>query len=99
MNSVQAKVNRAEQRTVNHELFLKLLAYKFIDIEARSRRCNFVIHGLADSKNKRLDDKLQECMWNEMGIDSGDLFVHRTHRLVRYTRINRDKIPITPKGL
>ena len=81
MNSVQAKVDRAEQHTVNHELFLKVLAYKSIDIEARSRRCNLVIHGLAESKNERLDDKLQEFMWNEMGIDSDDLFVHRIHRL------------------
>ena len=53
MNSVQAKVDRAEQRTVNHELFFKVLAYKSIDIEVRSRRCNLVIDGLAESKNER----------------------------------------------
>ena len=53
MNSVQAKVDRAEQRTVNHELFSKVLAYKAIDIEVRSRRCNLVIDGLAENKNER----------------------------------------------
>ena len=59
-----------------------------------------MIHGLAESKNERLGDKLQEFMWNEMGIDSDDLFVNTVSiDWVRYTRQNRDKIPITQKGL
>ena len=50
MNSVHSKIDKVEQRTVNHDMFLKVLAYKSIDIEARSRRCNLVFYGLAESK-------------------------------------------------
>ena len=81
MNSVQAKINNVEQQTVNHELFLKVLAYKSIDIEARSRRCNLVFHGLAEGKNEKLAEVLRDFMWNELGIDSDDLYIDRYHRL------------------
>ena len=81
MSSLQSKIDKTEQRTVNHELLLKVLAYKSIDIEARSRRCNLVIHGLAESKNERLSEILHEFMWSELGIDSDDLYIDRFHRL------------------
>ena len=60
MDSVQPKVDRVEQRTVNHEQFLKVLAYKSIDIEAQSRRHNLLIHGLAECKHECLSDVLRD---------------------------------------
>lgn len=81
IDSVKAKVNSVEQRTVNHEQLLKVLAYKSIDIEARSRRNNLIIHGLAESNNECLSDTLHEFLWNELGVDSEDLYINRYHRL------------------
>lgn len=81
LNSVQAKIDSAERRTVNHDLFLKVLAYKSIDLEARSRRCNLVFHGLSESKNENLSDVMRDFIWYEIGIDSDDLYIHRFHRL------------------
>ena len=49
-NSVQ--VNQVNLRMNRHEVLLKLLAYKSIDSEARSRRRNLVFHGLAEIKNE-----------------------------------------------
>ena len=63
LNSVQVKVDSEEQRTVNHELFLKVMAYKSIDIEARSRRCNLIFHGLSESTNENLSDEMRNFMW------------------------------------
>ena len=81
LNSLKVKVDSAEQRTVNHELFLKVLAYKSIDIEARSRRCNLIFHGLSESTNENLSDEMRNFMWYEMGLTYDDFYIHRVHRL------------------
>lgn len=81
MSNVQVKVEHIESRTATHDLFLKVLAYKSIDIEARSRRCNLIFHGLAENKDENLPDKLSEFLWKEMCIDSDDLYIGRVHRL------------------
>lgn len=81
MSNVQVKVEHIESRTATHDLFLKVLAYKSIDIEARSRRCNLIFHGLAENKDENLPDKLNEFLWQEMCIDSDELYIGRVHRL------------------
>ena len=60
-----------------HELFLNLLAYKSIDSEARSRRRNLVFHGLAEI----VTQKLGKFLWEEMSIDTDDLYIEQVHRL------------------
>ena len=78
-NSVQ--VNQVNLRMNRHELLLKLLAYKSIDSDARSRRRNLVFHGLAEIKNEDCLYKLGEFLWEEMSIDIDDLYIERLHRL------------------
>ena len=78
-NSVQ--VNQVNFRMNRHDLLLKLLAYKSIDSEARSRRRNLVFHGLAEIKNEDCSHKLGEFLWEEMSIDIDDLCIERLHRL------------------
>lgn len=97
MSSVQAKMNNVEQQTVNHDLFLKVLAYKSIDIEARSRRCNLVFHGLAEGKNENLSEILSTFMWNELGIDSEDLYIDRYHRLGSLYKAKQRQRTDTPR--
>ena len=96
INSVQSKVDMVEQRSVNHETFLKLLAYKSIDIEARSRRCNLFFHGLKESKNENLAGKLQDFMWGEMGLDSDDFIMDRFHRLGSFHKAKQRQGTDTP---
>ena len=81
LNSLQVKVDSEEQRTVNHDLFLKVLAYKSIDNEARSRRCNLIFHGLSESTNENLSDEMRNFMWYEMGLTYDDFYIHHVHRL------------------
>ena len=81
LKSLQVKVDSTDQGKVNHELFLKVLAYKSFDIEARSRRCNLVFHGMSESKNENLSDEMRNFMWYEMGLTYDDFYIHRVHRL------------------
>ena len=96
INSIQSKVDVVEQRTVNHELFLKVLAYKSIDIEARSRRCNLIFHGLKESKNENLAGKLEDFLWQELCIDSNDLLIDRYHRLGSFDKAKQRQRTDTP---
>lgn len=97
VNFVQTKIDKVEQRTVNHDQFLKVLAYKSIDMEARSRRCNLVVHGLAESKNERLHEILRDFLWDEMGIDSDDLLINRFHRLGSLYKVKTRQNTDTPR--
>ena len=49
-------------RLNGHEQFLKLLAYKSIDNEARSRRRNLLFHGLAENKGEDCSAKLSDFL-------------------------------------
>ena len=98
INSVQFKVDMVEQRSVNHETFLELFAYKSIDIEARSRRCNLVFHGLKESKNENLASKLQDFMWGEMGLDSDDFIMGRFFRLGSFHKAKQTQGTDNPTG-
>ena len=48
LNSVHARVVNIENQNTEQSCFLKVLAYKSIDLEARSRRKNLVFHGLTE---------------------------------------------------
>lgn len=52
MNATKVQVEHISRRADNHEQCLKVLAYKSIDLEARSRRNNLLFHGLAERKMK-----------------------------------------------
>ena len=54
MKQTCSQINHMNARMNGHEQFLKLIAYKSIDSEARSRRRNLIFHGLAEMKNEDL---------------------------------------------
>lgn len=97
MNTVQGKVNSIENRMDGHELFLKTLAYKSIDLEARSRRRNLLFHGLAECRNEKLTELLRDFMWKEMGVDSDDLYIERVHRLGSFHKAKMRQNTDNPK--
>ena len=76
-----SKVEHMNTRMSTHDNFFRLLAYKSIDIEARSRRKNLIFHGLAESKNENCKEVLRDFLWNEMGLDLEDFYIERVHRL------------------
>ena len=52
LSTVNARAEHVENQTLSHELVLKILAYKSIDIEARLQRCNLLFHGLAENRSE-----------------------------------------------
>ena len=92
VNQASSQINHMNTRLNGHEQFLKLLAYKSIDNEARSRRRNLLFHGLAENKGEDCSAKLSDFLWEEMGIDSDDLYVERVHRLGPLQRA-RKRVP------
>lgn len=76
-----SKVDHMNIRMDNHEQFLQLLAYKSIDIEARSRRRNLLFHGLAENRNEDCSKIIREFLWDTMSIDTDDYYIDRVHRL------------------
>ncbi|MEW8548173.1 MAG: hypothetical protein AB2693_32115 [Candidatus Thiodiazotropha sp.] len=97
LSTVQTKVNFIERRADSHELLLKALAYKSIDIEARSRRHNLLFHGLAENKNEKLTDLMRDFLWQEMGLDIEDLYIDRMHRLGSYFKAKQKQNTDNPR--
>lgn len=81
VTQTSSKVDHMNMRVDNHEQFLKLLAYKSIDIEARSRRRNLLFHGLAEHRNENCAAIVRDFLWDEMGLDADD-FLHRARASV-----------------
>lgn len=81
VSQTSSQVNHINTRVSNHEQFLRLLAYKSIDIEARSRRRNLLFHGLAENRNENCSNLIREFLWDQMGIDADDYYIERVHRL------------------
>lgn len=52
LTGMNDKVNKVIQTTNRQTDFLKALAYKSIDIEARSRRNNLIFRGLSENKGE-----------------------------------------------
>ena len=70
-----------ENQNSEQNRFLKVLAYKSIDIEARSRRKNLLFHGLNEHRSEDCYQVLRDFLWAEMGLDSDDLGIERVHRI------------------
>ena len=99
MNATKAQVEVITRRADSHEQCLKVLAYKSIDLEARSRTNNLLFHGLAESKNENCIELLRDFLWNEMGIDIDEYYVERAHSLgslYRARQRNQDRNPRRP---
>ena len=99
MNATKAQVEVITRRADSHEQCLKVLAYKSIDLEARSRRNNLLFHWLAESKNENCIELLRDFLRNEMGIDLDEYYVERAHRLgslYKARQRNQDRNPRRP---
>lgn len=76
-----AKVVRLEESSSKHNEQLKILTYKSIDLEARSRRNNLLFHGLADMRNENSRELIMEFLENELNLDPNFIPIERAHRL------------------
>ena len=60
---------------------LKTLAYKSIDLEARSRRNNLVFWGLIENYHENCFDIIRDLIQRHLDINAGEMYMARAHRL------------------
>lgn len=82
---LHTKVQCIEKQITEHQARLNLLEYKSLDQEARNRRNNLIIGGIAEMKNENCYDTIAMFLKNELGIDPCPP-TPRVHRLGRYNR-------------
>ena len=62
---------------------IKLLEYRSIDIEARSRRRNILFKGIAENRRENCFEVVRDFIHGRLNIDR-DMYLERAHRLGRY---------------
>ena len=84
------KLSEMSSVMVSQEERMRLLEYKSIELESRSRRNNVLFYGLQESRQSR---QMQDCkrmlcefLSEEMGITVNESVMSRAHRLGRYNQ-------------
>lgn len=80
---MKKRVSEVENVVKSHEERLKLLEYRSIDIEARSRRKNLLFKGLPENRNENCFEEVRRFISEKLNIDN-DMYLERAHRLGRY---------------
>ena len=86
---MQHKMEQFVQVTNNHTDFLKTLAYRSIDMEARSRRNNLTFRRLSENRCENCFSLIRDFISNHLDIDSGQMYLARTHRLGSFSPARR----------
>ena len=81
MASTREKADNVEKRVDIHERKLRMLSYKSIDLEARSRRNNLIFWGITERGNRQCDTLILSFMADEMRIDCAGMVIDRAHML------------------
>ena len=79
--NVGEKVTEVVKTTNRNTDMLKTLAYKSIDIEARSRRNNLIFWGLVENYSENCFDLVRQFIKNELDLDADRMYLTRAHRL------------------
>ena len=74
-------LNCVIQSTNKNTDMLKTLAYKSIDLEARSRRNNLIFWGLAENVRENCFAVIRDFIKNELDLDADKMYLARAHRL------------------
>lgn len=83
MCGLNDKLNQVIQVTNFQTDFMKSIAYKSIDMEARSRRNNLVFRGFLENTGEDCIQLIRDFLQNRLAIDSRHIYIARAHRLGR----------------
>lgn len=73
----------SEQANDTHDQ-VKLLRYKSIDAEARSRRSNLIFRNIPEQLNEDPIAVIKNFLGDKLELDPDEIYIHRAHRLGRY---------------
>ena len=83
------RLSKIETVIKSHEDRIRLIEYKSIDLEARSRRNNILFYGLSESRNEDCKNIVIDNLRNELNITIQESDISRAHRLGRYERTKK----------
>ena len=86
MPPVHEKIDVLENCVDIHDRKIKMLSYRSLDLEARSRRNNLVFRGLADIQNEDCKKVIVTFIQEELETDISVDDIARAHRLGSLTR-------------
>ena len=78
------RLSKVESVVKSQEDRIRLLEYKSIDLEARSRRNNILFYGLSESRNEDCKGIIIDKLRQELDIAISEADISRAHRLGRY---------------
>ena len=81
--NLNSKVSKIETVLKSQHDRLKLLEYRSLDIEARSRRRNLLFKGIPEDRRENCFDLARHFISDELKIDR-DMYLERAHRLGRF---------------
>lgn len=83
--SLFSRVDTIENTICDYDLRMKLLEYKSIDIEARSRRNNLIFGGIPEQRDENCVSRIADFLRQHLQIDPCPS-IPRAHRLGRFKR-------------
>ena len=82
----QKHISKLDSVVISFEDRIKILEYKSIDLEARSRRNNVLFHGLMEARNEDCRALVCQFIGDQFDIIVDELEVSRAQRIGRYNR-------------
>ena len=82
------KSDTVEEKVDFHTNQLKVLSYRSIDLEARSRRNNLVFWGISERSPRNCVSLIQSFLTKEMRLDDTGMVIDRAHRLGAVNRMH-----------
>jgi len=81
MYEMNDKMGQVTETTNAQTEFLKTLAYKSVDMEARSRRNNVIFRGLSENYGENCVQIITDFLQNHLDFDPHHIYIARAHRL------------------
>ena len=82
----QKHISKLDSVVLSYEERIKMLEYKSIDLEARSRRNILLFRGLMEARNEDCRALVCQFICDQFDIIVDELKVSRAHRIGRYNR-------------
>ena len=80
----QRRISKIESVVKSYDDRIRLLEYKSIDLEARSRRNNILFYGLKENRNEDCKDIICQFVSDQLQISISDTDISRAHRIGRF---------------
>lgn len=96
MNSTRISIHEMTSDIQSHDKMLKLLNYKSLDLEARSRRKNLIFRGLFEVNAENCYQLVYEFLEDQLQFDvaKGSIVIDRAHRLGKRRNMELSRRPV-----